>query len=175
MDLWKALGMAARMSEPGFEFLLTDSVINPVPGDTIPVAVKRIHPAAQVPTHKHEGDAADDVYAPEAIRVPPHGFLGVKLGIAIALPIGWKANLRGRSGLAIQHGLIVGGGLVDEGWTDEINAILINPTDKPLIFEKGARVAQIEIEPYYRIDWHEVDELPQRSRAGGKGLGSTGI
>jgi dUTP pyrophosphatase len=99
----------------------------------------------------------------------------VPTGIALALPAGYEAQVRPRSGFAARHGVTVlnSPGTIDADYRGEIAVVLINLGDAPFRIERGMRVAQLVIAPVTRAHWAEVAELPATVRAGG-GFGSTG-
>lgn len=112
----------------------------------------------------------DDVtLAPGARRLVP-------TGIAIALPTGFEAQVRPRSGLAVRHGVTVlnSPGTVDSDYRGEIGVILINHGDAPFVIERGMRIAQLVVAPVSTVRWAECPELPASDRAAG-GFGSTGV
>lgn len=100
----------------------------------------------------------------------------VPTGIAIALPAGYEAQVRPRSGLAARHGVTVlnSPGTVDSDYRGEIGVILINHGEAPFIIERGMRIAQLVVAPVSRVQWTERAELPASGRAAG-GFGSTGV
>jgi len=100
----------------------------------------------------------------------------VPTGIAIALPEGYEAQLRPRSGLALRHGVTVlnAPGTIDWDYRGELKALLINHGDEDFVVERGMRMAQLVIAPVARavLDW--VDALDSTRRGAG-GYGSTGV
>jgi dUTP pyrophosphatase len=99
----------------------------------------------------------------------------IPTGIAIALPEGYEAQVRPRSGLALKHGVTVlnSPGTIDADYRGEIGVILINLGSDPFTVTRGLRVAQLVVGPVVRITWTEAASLPDSSRGGG-GFGSTG-
>lgn len=99
----------------------------------------------------------------------------IPTGIAIALPDGFEAQVRPRSGLALKHGISIvnAPGTVDADYRGEIGVVLINLGQEPFVIERGMRIAQMVIAPYTRAAWSEVLELPTSERGEG-GFGSTG-
>lgn len=99
----------------------------------------------------------------------------IPTGIAIALPDGFEAQVRARSGLTIKHGLSVlnGPGTVDADYRGEIKVILANLGDTAFTVTRGMRIAQLVIAHYARANWVEVDSLEESARGAG-GFGSTG-
>ncbi|MCW8971616.1 MAG: dUTP diphosphatase [Rhodospirillales bacterium] len=99
----------------------------------------------------------------------------VPTGIAIALPEGFEAQVRPRSGLAANQGITVlnSPGTIDADYRGEIGVILINHGREQATIERGMRIAQMVIAPVTTINWNETDALPETARGGG-GFGSTG-
>jgi dUTP pyrophosphatase len=99
----------------------------------------------------------------------------VATGIAIALPAGFEAQVRPRSGLAARHGVTVlnSPGTIDADYRGEIQVILINLGAEPYTIERGARIAQMVIQPVVRARLSETDDLGATERGTG-GFGSSG-
>ncbi|MEZ5918549.1 MAG: dUTP diphosphatase [Alphaproteobacteria bacterium] len=99
----------------------------------------------------------------------------VPTGLAIALPPGFEAQIRPRSGLAIKHGVTVlnSPGTVDADYRGEIKVILINHGKEPFTVERGMRIAQMVVERFEHIEWEVVKDLENTDRGTG-GFGSTG-
>lgn len=118
-------------------------------------------------------DLAAAVEAP--IELAPGSRALVPTGIAIALPPGYEAQVRPRSGLAARHGLTVlnSPGTVDSDYRGEVAVILINLGQAPFRVERGLRIAQLVIAPVTMARLYAVAELPGSSRGEG-GFGSTG-
>ncbi len=99
----------------------------------------------------------------------------IPTGLSIALPDGYEAQIRPRSGLALKHGvsLVNSPGTIDADYRGEIGVIVINHGAEPFTIERGMRIAQMVIAPYIRAQFSEVIELPTSARGTG-GFGSTG-
>jgi dUTP pyrophosphatase len=97
-------------------------------------------------------------------------------GLAIALPDGFEAQIRPRSGLAYKKGVTVlnAPGTIDADYRGEVKVLLINHSDEPFVIERGDRIAQMIISPVSQSAWVEVDDLSNTDRGAG-GFGSTGI
>lgn len=111
---------------------------------------------------------ADVVLMPGARAVIPTGY-------AIALPAGYEAQVRPRSGLAAKHGITVLNtpGTIDADYRGEIGVILINHGAEPFTITRGLRIAQMVIAAYAAVTWTETTTLPETTRGAG-GFGSTG-
>lgn len=112
---------------------------------------------------------AEIVLAPGERRLVP-------TGVAIALPAGYEAQVRPRSGLALKHGVTVlnSPGTIDADYRGEIGVILVNLGAEPFAIARGDRVAQLVVAPVARAAWRESDTLSDSGR-GASGFGSTGI
>jgi dUTP pyrophosphatase len=100
----------------------------------------------------------------------------VPTGIALALPEGFEAQVRPRSGLALRHGVTVlnAPGTIDSDYRGEVAAILINHSGKAFTIARGMKIAQLVVAPYARVEWSETATLETTSRGAG-GFGSTGL
>jgi dUTP pyrophosphatase len=143
------------------------------------IAIQRL-PHAQdlpLPAYATEGAAGLDLLAAvdDALELAPGQRLAVPCGIALALPEGFEAQVRPRSGLALNHGVTVlnAPGTVDSDYRGEVKAILINHGDRPLRIARGMKIAQLIIAACIRVELDEQAELPA-SRRGAGGFGSTG-
>lgn len=99
----------------------------------------------------------------------------VPTGISIALPVGYEAQIRPRSGLAIKHGiaLVNSPGTIDADYRGEIMVIMINLGSEPFTISKGERIAQMVVHEVSKVSWDEVDTHDETARAEG-GFGHTG-
>ena len=96
-------------------------------------------------------------------------------GLYIALPPGFEAQVRPRSGLAAKHGVTVLNtpGTIDADYRGEIKVILVNLSDTPFEIVPGERIAQMVVARHERVEWEETDTLDETARGAG-GFGSTG-
>ena len=138
--------------------------------------VKKLNPAATLPSYAREGDAGLDLFAVKAIVIEPGKSALVPTGIAIELPSGTEAQVRPRSGLALKHAITVLNtpGTVDEGYRGEVGVILINLGQEPFRITRGMRIAQLVVARHARAMWREAGELDRTARGAG-GFGSTGV
>lgn len=140
------------------------------------LAVRRLDPAATLPTQAHQGDAGFDLYAVEAAEIGPGERTSVGTGIAIELPQRHAGLVLPRSGLALRHGiaLVNAPGLIDPGYRGELRVLLLN-TDPAETFAvaPGDRIAQLVIVRAESPDVVEVEELASSTRGDG-GFGSSG-
>ena len=100
----------------------------------------------------------------------------VPTGISIALPVGFEAQVRPRSGLAAKNGvtLVNSPGTIDADYRGEIGVILVNLSKEPFRISRGMRIAQLVVARHARAVWREVGELDRTARGAG-GFGSTGV
>jgi dUTP pyrophosphatase len=123
-----------------------------------------------------EGSAGMDLYADidRNLELAPLARALIPTGIAVALPKGFEAQIRPRSGLALSHGLTMvnSPGTIDSDYRGEIQLIAINLGRESVIIERGQRIAQMIIQRVIKACWEEVSELPASERQGG-GFGHT--
>jgi dUTP pyrophosphatase len=131
-----------------------------------------------LPAYQTDGAAGLDLLAAfdADVILAPGARILVPTGVAIALPDGYEAQVRPRSGLAARHGVTVlnAPGTVDADYRGEVKVLLINLGDAPFAITRGLRVAQLVVAPVARIAWQERAALPASGRAAG-GFGSTGV
>ena len=145
----------------------------------VTVAVTRLPGNDDMPLPRYETaqSAGLDLAAavPVAVMLAPGGRATIPTGLAIALPPGYEAQIRPRSGLAARRGVTVlnAPGTVDADYRGEIKVVLANLGAEPFEVERGMRIAQMVVAPVTRIAWDEVEALPGSARGGG-GFGSTG-
>lgn len=132
----------------------------------------------QTPAYETEGSAGIDLRAniEEEIILKPLERTIVKTGLFIALPVGFEAQVRPRSGLAAKKGITVlnSPGTVDADYRGEIGVILVNLSNDDFVIKDGERIAQLVIAKHERVQWNEVDVLNETERGSG-GFGSTGV
>ncbi|WP_431167383.1 dUTP diphosphatase [Tenacibaculum halocynthiae] len=132
----------------------------------------------QIPAYETEGSAGMDLRAniEEVITLKPLERAIVKTGLFIALPVGFEAQVRPRSGLAAKKGITVlnAPGTVDADYRGEIGVILVNLSNENFVINDGERIAQLVIAKHERINWQEVTVLDETERGAG-GFGSTGV
>lgn len=111
----------------------------------------------------------------EAFELGPGDRALIPTGLAIALPEGFEAQIRPRSGLALKHGVTVlnSPGTIDADYRGEVKVLLINHGKEPFTIERGMRIAQMVVERYETVSWSVVDSLDESERGAG-GFGSTG-
>ncbi len=141
----------------------------------IKIRILKLHPDAILPSYAHgpNEDAAMDLRAVERSVLKPGTPQAVPTGIAIELPSGHEAQVRPRSGLALQHAVTVNFGTIDPGYRGEIRVVMFNLGRADYVVEKGDRIAQLIVAPYDAVEWQEGDGLTESARGAG-GFGSSG-
>lgn len=149
---------------------------------SIAVSIVRLPHARDLPlpAYETEGAAGMDVRAAVAddqpVTLGPRQRVLIPTGLIIALPSGFEAQMRPRSGLAARHGITIinAPGTIDADYRGELMVALINLGDEPFVIARGMRIAQIVIAPVSRVQWHETQKLDATERDSG-GYGSTGF
>jgi len=146
----------------------------------IEVAVRRLAHGRDLPLPAYEtAEAAGmDLIAAvdrRSVTVAPGERALIPTGLSIALPAGYEAQVRPRSGLALNHGIVLPNspGTIDADYRGEIKIIVLNAGPEPFTVERGQRIAQLVVAPVVRAAWAEVETLPGSAR-GARGFGSTG-
>ena len=131
-----------------------------------------------LPAYATSGSAGLDLLAAvdHDVEIKPGSRTAIPSGIAIALPEGYEAQVRPRSGLALHHGitLLNSPGTIDADYRGEIRIIVANHGDAPFRVARGMKIAQLVIARYEQAELIETDELPASDR-GSNGFGSTGL
>ena len=144
--------------------------------DSMKVRIKRLRPDAFLPAYAHGAaeDAGLDLRAADETVLAPGVPRLVPTGLAIALPPGYEAQIRPRSGLALQHAITLPNSpaTIDPGYRGEIRVILVNLGKGDYVVERGDRIAQMVIARYEAVEWEE-GELGDSARGTG-GFGSSG-
>ncbi len=151
-----------------------------MPSSSQIVAITRLKHGADLdlPAYATEQSAGMDLLAAvgEDMVLAPGQRALVPTGIAIALPEGYEAQIRPRSGLAYKNGLTVlnSPGTIDADYRGEVKVLLINHGQEAFAITRGMRIAQMVVAPYTRVAWRAVDSLEDSARGVG-GFGSTGV
>ena len=132
----------------------------------------------QTPAYETDQSAGMDLRAnlDSPVVLKPLERAIIKTGLFMALPAGYEAQVRPRSGLAAKKGITVlnSPGTIDADYRGEIGVILVNLSNEDFVVNDGERVAQMVIAKYEQINWVEVEELNETERGAG-GFGSTGV
>ena len=130
-----------------------------------------------LPVYKTSGSAGMDLQAnlEEAVTLSPREIVIIPTGLHIALPQGYEAQVRSRSGLAAKHGVAVvnSPGTIDSDYRGDIGVILTNHSSESIQIHPGDRIAQLVIAKHETVSWNPTDRLDETTRGSG-GYGSTG-
>ncbi|MBP8951180.1 MAG: dUTP diphosphatase [Armatimonadetes bacterium] len=146
----------------------------------VTIQVERLPSAEGLPLPQYETESAAGMDLRAALEEPlvlgPGERCAVPTGLKIALPPGYEAQVRARSGLALKHGiaLVNAPGTIDADYRGEVRVILINLGQEPFTINRGDRIAQIVVAPVTRAGWEPVLSVDETSRGAG-GFGSTGV
>ena len=147
--------------------------------DTVTIALAPLDHAIglKLPAYETGQSAGMDLAAAiqDALELAPGDRALIPTGLTIALPAGFEAQIRPRSGLAYKNGITVlnSPGTIDADYRGEIGVLLINHGKEPFTIERGMRIAQMVIAKYEQIEWNIVADLDETQRGKG-GFGSTG-
>ena len=145
--------------------------------DAVKVRFRKLRPDAVLPRYMTAHAAGMDLAAAieSAVTLLPQARAAVGTGLAVALPPGYEAQIRPRSGLALRYGitLVNSPGTIDADYRGEIRVILVNLGNEPVSIRSGDRIAQMVVAPVSQIDVVEVERLDDTERGSG-GFGHTG-
>ena len=131
-----------------------------------------------LPTYATEQSAGMDLRADvsESVVLRPMERMLVPTGLHIALPPGFEAQVRPRSGLALKHGITVLNtpGTIDADYRGEIKVLLINFSNQDFVINAGERIAQMVVARHEQVEWVDVEQLDETARGEG-GYGHTGV
>ena len=143
----------------------------------VKVLIKKLNPEAKLPNYKTKGSSGMDLMAfvENPIKIAPKNSALIPTGISVAIPNDVEIQIRPRSGLAAKSNISVLNtpGTIDSDYRGEIKVILFNHGNEEFIVKNEDRVAQMVLMPILKVDFEEVDNLPETLRGTG-GFGSTG-
>ncbi len=129
------------------------------------------------PAYATTASAGMDIRAnlPASVTLKPFERKMIPTGLVVEIPMGFEAQIRPRSGLAIKHGItmINSPGTIDADYRGEINILLVNLSQDDFVIENGDRIAQMVIARHETVTWINADEVSETMRGGG-GFGHTG-
>jgi dUTP pyrophosphatase len=139
----------------------------------------KLHPDAFDPKYNYETDSGFDLHAVEEVEIPAFGRALVPTGISFDIKDGYEIQVRSKSGLAINHGLMIlnSPGTVDNGYSGEVKGILFNTNNHPVTITKGMKIGQAVLCPVVNGKWVNLvqqNKITEKDR-GNNGFGSTGI
>jgi len=147
------------MTEPKFDFSMK---------------YKKLEASALPPQKAHDSDLGWDLFSLDDPIIPPFNSRLVRTGIAIGFPPNVGGILKDRSGVASEQGLFIHAGVIDPGYTGEIQVLMYNSKKVPVEIKAGAKIAQIILMPVFNVsELKEVDQLDATDR-GAAGFGSSG-
>ena len=143
----------------------------------IKVLIKKLSHNAQIPIYKTDGSSGMDLMAliENKITIAPYKSALIPTGLSVAIPDDTEIQIRPRSGLAAKSNITVLNtpGTVDSDYRGELKVILFNNGEKDFVVNNGDRIAQMVLMPILKVEFEEVNELPETIRGSG-GFGSTG-
>ena len=143
----------------------------------VKVLVKKLNPRVQLPSYKTEGSSGMDLMAfiEGQIKIAPNSSALIPTGISVAIPNDVEIQIRPRSGLAAKSNISVLNtpGTIDSDYRGKLKVILFNHSNKEFVVNHNDRIAQMVLVPVLKVDFEEVDILPDTLRGSG-GFGSTG-
>ena len=143
----------------------------------VKVLVKKLNPKVQLPSYKTKGSSGMDLMAfiKDPIKIAQNTSALIPTGISVAIPSDVEIQIRPRSGLAAKSSVSVLNtpGTIDSDYRGELKIILFNHSKKEFVVRNNDRIAQMVLMPVLKIDFEEVDDLPDTLRGSG-GFGSTG-
>ena len=141
----------------------------------IPVINTSRHPLPEYQTPHAAGlDLRANLEAP--VTLAPLERVLIPTGLSLEIPVGYEAQVRPRSGLAVKHGIgiVNSPGTIDADYRGEIQVLLVNLSDEPFVVNDGERIAQLVVARHETITWQPAEVLSETQRGAG-GYGSTGI
>jgi dUTP pyrophosphatase len=140
---------------------------------------KKLHPEAKEPFYNYPSDSGFDLYTVETVHLTRFGRALVPTGLSFDIKDGYEIQVRSKSGLAINQGLMVlnSPGTVDNGYTGEIKVIIFNTNDFAYTIEKGTKIAQAVLCPVVNGKWVDLQETTEEINKdrNANGFGSTGV
>ena len=139
-----------------------------------PVKFKMLSDTTLIPERASPDAAGYDIYADQSGFIIGGGRLAVSTGWAMEMPVGYYAEIRPRSGLAVKHGIDTLAGVIDSDYRGEVKVVLVNHSDSTFIIKAGDRIAQLVFRKHEAPNIMIVSELGDSVRGVG-GFGSTGV
>ena len=138
----------------------------------------KIHPKAQLPTYATDSAAGMDLInvLEKPLTLKPGERAKVPTGLIMVLPLGYEGQVRPRSGLAAKHGITLTNcvGTVDSDYRGELCCLMINLGNESYTIQPGERIAQLIISPVVHVGTEFIDKIPEETKRGAGGFGSTG-
>ena len=144
----------------------------------VKVEFVKIHPKAQLPIYATEGAAGMDLtnVLEKPLTLKPLERAKVPTGLVMVLPPGYEGQVRPRSGLSAKYGITLTNcvGTIDSDYRGEICCLMINLGNEPYTIEPGERIAQLIISPVVHVETEFIEKIPEETKRGAGGFGSTG-
>ena len=137
------------------------------------VGVELFKPNARMPEYAYETDTGADLFCCESTYIPTGQTKLVSTGVKMEFPEGWAGFILEKSGLALKKGVQIMGGVIDSSYRGEVNVMVHNLSKNTIYFERGDKVAQIEIRPVHQARFTVVEQVSDTERSA-NGFGSTG-
>jgi dUTP pyrophosphatase len=145
----------------------------------LPLGFVKLHPNAVTPKYNYDSDSGFDLHSVEDITIEPFGRALVPSGLSFDIKDGYEIQVRTKSGLAINQGLMVlnSPGTVDNGYTGEVKGIIFNTNNHPVTIAKGTKFGQAVLCPVVNGGWVHLEqkETIENKERGSNGFGSTGL
>ena len=145
----------------------------------LPLGYKVLHPDAVLPKYNYDSDSGFDLHSVDEIEIPAFGRALVPTGLSFDIQDGYEIQVRTKSGLAINQGLMVlnSPGTVDNGYTGEVKGIIFNTNPTEVKIPKGMKFGQAVVCPVVNGAWVELNQVAKinKKERGSNGFGSTGI
>jgi dUTP pyrophosphatase len=145
----------------------------------LPLGFKVLHPNAVLPKYNYDSDSGFDLHSIDEIEIPPFGRALIPTGLSFDIQDGYEIQVRTKSGLAINQGLMVlnSPGTVDNGYTGEVKAIIFNTNPTSVTIPKGMKIGQAVLCPVVNGGWVDLQQTNKinKKERGSNGFGSTGI
>lgn len=146
--------------------------------EKVKVQFVKCNPKATLPTYATEGSSGMDLtnVLEKSLTLKPLERAKVPTGLIMVLPPGYEGQVRPRSGLAAKHGITLTNcvGTIDSDYRGEICCLMINLSNEPYTIQPGERIAQLIISPVSHVQVEFIDEIPEETKRGDGGFGSTG-
>jgi len=166
-------------SEFGIDMEKLEKDLMESPSQKVQLGYTKIHPDAISPSYNYESDSGFDLYSTEDVTVDGFGRALIPTGLSFDIPEGFEIQVRSKSGLAINQGLMClnSPGTVDYGYTGEVKVIIFNTNKTPFTITKGMKIAQsvmTRVANGKYVDLNEKNKVANKDR-NSNGFGSTGL
>ena len=142
---------------------------------TLKIKIRKVSDV-KTPHYAHRGDSGVDLYSTEDLILQPMERRLVGTGLCMEIPLGYEGQVRPRSGLSAKYGITLTNcvGTIDSDYRGEICCLMINLGNEPYTIEPGERIAQLIISPVVHVETEFIEKIPEETKRGSGGFGSTG-